>query len=1209
MAAMVAKVLRYSGWGLLASLLLILALAALLLFTQPGARLVLNSLTRALPQLTIDESGGTIAHGLRASRVIWRDDSGVIVHLEGIATVWNPRCLLRTTFCVDTVAAGSLRIEIPPGDYEYDGRRPYESIPLPLLVLPWHLQIQQLFLGEIRIVTDTRTTFIGPVQLQARWAGSRVTVEQLRASMNDTLLGAADATLSGTIDMRSEWPLAVTLAGRYVPPLENWQEQRVQLSGQGNLSGLQLQGSVNADLAIPGLPPLALAADGHTAGLDTALQLHRLEGEYGDAPLAAQGGLRLNRSGELQLDDILARWGENRVQLNGWLKEDWDVSGELALAQPTLIAPDAKGRLDGGLRISGPADDPLLSVQGTSAELSLPGLQLQQLTLDARLAPVSFRQLQVDAQAQTLVTGSETLRGLDLHLAGTAASHRLALRTSVGQHSIDTTASGSLNPDTFDWKGEVATLALQLNQNWPLTLREPAAVQWQHQQGRLLIGHNCLGDGKALLCSSLDHRFPQNRSLATLDVTALDLARLKPWLPADLRVKGTLDTHLKAQGQWRDPELNGDLRLTALEIYRRGQKRNRFTAGEIQTNFSGRRARIESRFNLPPELHWQGEAPLELTWKQGRIQAAQTCWQGSRPVGEGQGGEGQSREGQGGEGEPVVDLGSLCLAADYATKTGLKGQATADLDLAGTLLPWLPDGLDVQGRLTATADARLQGRDVRLNLDARAEGGSLILARNDTRNGARNEGTAPLSLPFQTLQLNATLKDAKLDTRLELASTHLGNGDAQARIALDQPGYPVDLSGRLEAFQLGVLAPLFPRLNQLAGQISAQAHLYGPLAAPRIDGSADLQNLQAQTPLLPLGIDDLDAHLTLNGDHGELQGTLASGEGTADLTGQLQLAADTGWKGALQLHGRNIAIRQPPDFILEMQPDLTLEMDAQRLHLGGTLALNEGFIWIKELPEGAVSTSADVVFVDEEGTPLPASMPLAMTTDLTLIVKDKLRLRGFGGDVKLNGQVRVLQDASGLLIGRGAIDVTEGSYTGYGQQLTIRRGKLLFNGPLDRPFLSLEAIRKVDNVVAGLRVIGPATEPVATLFSEPSLPDSQILYYIITGKAPGTGTAEDNTMVQNALLSLSLMGGQSVVRNVASKVGIQDLQMGTSGSGQTTEVQVSGYLSRRTYLQYGISMFQPVNTLTLRYRLRDNLFLEAVSGLASALDLLYTFEF
>ena len=101
----------------------------------------------------------------------------------------------------------------------------------------------------------------------------------------------------------------------------------------------------------------------------------------------------------------------------------------------------------------------------------------------------------------------------------------------------------------------------------------------------------------------------------------------------------------------------------------------------------------------------------------------------------------------------------------------------------------------------------------------------------------------------------------------------------------------------------------------------------------------------------------------------------------------------------------------------------------------------------------------------------------------------------------------------------------------------------------------------------------------------------------------------DNTMVQNALLSLSLMGGQSVVRNVASKVGIQDLQMGTSGSGQTTEVQVSGYLSRRTYLQYGISMFQPVNTLTLRYRLRDNLFLEAVSGLASALDLLYTFEF
>jgi translocation and assembly module TamB len=74
-------------------------------------------------------------------------------------------------------------------------------------------------------------------------------------------------------------------------------------------------------------------------------------------------------------------------------------------------------------------------------------------------------------------------------------------------------------------------------------------------------------------------------------------------------------------------------------------------------------------------------------------------------------------------------------------------------------------------------------------------------------------------------------------------------------------------------------------------------------------------------------------------------------------------------------------------------------------------------------------------------------------------------------------------------------------------------------------------------------------------------------------------------------------------------VGIDDLQMGTTGSGDATAVTVSGYLNARTYLSYGMSVFEPVNTFTVRYRLRENLFLEAVSSIESALDLLYSFEF
>ena len=43
--------------------------------------------------------------------------------------------------------------------------------------------------------------------------------------------------------------------------------------------------------------------------------------------------------------------------------------------------------------------------------------------------------------------------------------------------------------------------------------------------------------------------------------------------------------------------------------------------------------------------------------------------------------------------------------------------------------------------------------------------------------------------------------------------------------------------------------------------------------------------------------------------------------------------------------------------------------------------------------------------------------------------------------------------------------------------------------------------------------------------------------------------------------------------------------------------------------KYGVGIFDSIATLTLRYRLMPKLYLEAVSGVDQALDLLYQFEF
>lgn len=1177
------KLLRHLLLWLGLPLLLLALLLSLLLFTRPGVRLAADVAMGALPQLRIEDLDGTIAHGLRASRVVWRDGSGVQIELQGLATVWDPACLLRTTFCVESLAAGTLRIEVPPGGEEppSDDDTGFQPLPLPLLVLPWHLQLRQLYLAEIRIVLPERTLLIGPVSLTARWIGSRVTVEQLHAAMADPWLGRADARLSGTLDMAAEWPLDLALAGSYTPPLQDWQEQQLKLTGQGNLRHLQLDGALNAKLRLPGLEPLALAADVVTGSLDSRATLHRLEGEYRGAPLKVQGGLAFSHVGDLTLDDILAQWGGNQIQLTGQLRDQWDVQGSLALAQPDLLAPDARGRLDGKLQVTGPRDDPRVSVTGTSAELSLPALKLRELALDASINPVSLNRLQATLTAKGLDVDGQSLRDLDLRLSGDAASHELTARARLDQQGFDTRIQGSLNPDSFDWTGTVSRLQVQLDRDWNLRLQQPAAVRWQQAEQRLRVARSCLVDERSRACFSLDQQIAAQRGDATLDLESFDLTRLQPWLQDQLRLDGQLNSSLRLSGSWFDPSVQGDLSLSSLNVRPAKGEAQGIRNAAVTARFNGRQASVDTRFDLPPELHAQSAAPWQVGWGKGSVRLQRGCWQVSRLQG-------------------ADRVGDLCLTAEHSARQGLKGNLDADVDLAQALQPWLPEGFAVQGNLTAAADLSLRGRDLRANLDMRSQGGSLLL---DSGNG-----TAPVTLPYQDLHWQASLAQEQLDTRLELLSGKLGNGQVQARIAVMQPDPTIDLTGSLEALRLEVLRPLFPRLETFAGQVSAEARVTGTLGAPRIHGEARLQDMRAQSPALPQGIDDLDALLVFSGDRAELTGQLASGDGGADLGGQLALT-DAGWRGEFNLHGRKLSLRQSEDFILYYQPDLTLQIEPDRMHLIGTLVLQKGFIWIKELPEGSVGTSDDVVFVDETGAPETTRSSHAVTADIMVSVQDKLRLRGFGGDVRLNGQVRVQQDATGVATGRGTIDIVEGSYTGFGQQLKIRKGQIIFSGPLDQPYISLEAIREVDTVVAGLRVSGPASEPIATLFSEPAMADSEVLYYIVTGKEPGTGTKEDNTLVQNTLLSMSLMGDRPRMRNLASKVGIEDLQMGTAGTGESTEVLVSGYLSPRTYLQYGISLFEPVNTLTVRYELRDNLFLEAVSGLASALDLLYSFEF
>ncbi|MFT7400049.1 MAG: translocation and assembly module TamB, partial [Rheinheimera aquimaris] len=263
----------------------------------------------------------------------------------------------------------------------------------------------------------------------------------------------------------------------------------------------------------------------------------------------------------------------------------------------------------------------------------------------------------------------------------------------------------------------------------------------------------------------------------------------------------------------------------------------------------------------------------------------------------------------------------------------------------------------------------------------------------------------------------------------------------------------------------------------------------------------------------------------------------------------------------------------------------------------------------------AIELSNDLILLDEKLQPIPQQEKsvFIFETDINVLLGNRVRLSAFGLKTLLNGKLRVRQQPGRPLLLNGDVSLRDGTFRAYGQDLLIRKGKMNFNGPADQPFLNIEAIRNPDNmeddVIAGIRVTGPADEPQVSIFSEPAKAQANALSYLIMGRDLDSSSGNTGNAVTTSLLGMTLASSSKAVGEIGEAFGLQDLTLDTAGSGDNSQVTVSGYLSRDLQLKYGYGIFNAVGEFTLRYRLMRRLYLEAVSGLDNAVDLLYKFEF
>ncbi|MDF3007335.1 MAG: tamB, partial [Enterobacter kobei] len=310
--------------------------------------------------------------------------------------------------------------------------------------------------------------------------------------------------------------------------------------------------------------------------------------------------------------------------------------------------------------------------------------------------------------------------------------------------------------------------------------------------------------------------------------------------------------------------------------------------------------------------------------------------------------------------------------------------------------------------------------------------------------------------------------------------------------------------------------------------------------------------------------------------------------------------------------GSKVRITVPPMIRLDASPDVVFVATPELFTLDGSIDIPWARIVVHDVPESAVGVSSDEVMLNANLEPeKPQSASIPINSNLIVHVGNNVRMDAFGLKARLNGDLKVAQDNQGLGL-NGQINIPEGRFHAYGQDLIVRKGELLFSGPPDQPLLNIEAIRNPEatenDVIAGVRVTGTADEPKAEIFSDPAMSQQEALSYLLRGQ-PLDSDQSDSAAMTSALVGLGVAQSGQVVGKIGETFGVSNLALDTAGVGDSSQVVVSGYVLPGLQVKYGVGIFDSLATLTLRYRLMPKLYLEAVSGIDQALDLLYQFEF
>ncbi|HNG80397.1 MAG TPA: translocation/assembly module TamB domain-containing protein, partial [Burkholderiaceae bacterium] len=525
--------------------------------------------------------------------------------------------------------------------------------------------------------------------------------------------------------------------------------------------------------------------------------------------------------------------------------------------------------------------------------------------------------------------------------------------------------------------------------------------------------------------------------------------------------------------------------------------------------------------------------------------------------------------------------------------------------------------LQLGGRLDVRATPQRVSADVELQ---RLRGDLLV---QDPDNPA-----GPQQLGLAGLRLALSARDGRWTLVEQVAGGNLGSLDGEQTVQAaptdfwPPPEAPIAGHIDLRVAQLGHWGRWLPPGWRLGGRLDTHARIAGRVGAPELSGQLVGQRISVRNVLQGVDWRDAALRVALQGDTARIeQFQVLAGDGRLSATGQIRLGAAP--QLSAQITAERFAALQRVDRRIVASGQADLQVDARSSLLRGRLAIDEGRFDFTQRDAPALADDVKVGRALPEAAQAPppnaARGPQrSQLFDLRIDLGQKLSIAGRGLATRLTGELR-LTSPGGKIAVHGDVHAEDGSYTAYGQKMTIDRGSVLFGGAADNPRLDIAASKRdLDDVRVGVTVTGTAQNPRIRLFSEPEMTETDKLSYLLLGRASDGLGRTDLALLQRA--AIALITGEDDSPGLIERIGLdqfsvrKDESTTPTGSGaassttRDTVVSLGKQLSRRWYLGYERSLNAASGTWQLIYKLAQRFTFRAQTGAENALDLIWTWK-